>query len=259
MSAGTPAGFFWTQMRSMSLPLSLRSPWIVPAVVTGHLGFWAILSVAAADGKPPSHRTGRVTEKLAARKGKGGPVFYQLFGLAVVGVAAFNVRLGLGGLGDRLRFGRFSAVGRRWLVGALRDRVRMLGGRLVRVVGPRPRRPFGSDMRFLSAMLCRGLFFGGIGRNRRNQRRPGAGRSGIDGDRFGGRGRCRQQLRRLQGRPLAAGRKEGERRRAARGAVADRRVFVFVTRRLVPFAAAHLVAQVRWRGIDRHEIIHGAK
>src|SRR5580700_576390 len=120
MSAGTPAGYCLSQMRSMSLPLSLRSLELCPLVVTGHLDFWAILSAAAADGKPPSYRTGRVTKKLAGRKGKGSAGFYRLFGLTVFGVAAFNVRLGLGGLGDRLRFGRFSAVGRRrWFVCAL--------------------------------------------------------------------------------------------------------------------------------------------
>jgi hypothetical protein len=46
----------------MSLSLSLLvSLEFCPLVVTGHLGFWAILSVAAADGKPLSYRTGRVT------------------------------------------------------------------------------------------------------------------------------------------------------------------------------------------------------
>jgi hypothetical protein len=46
MSAGTPAGYCLSQIRSMVVPL-----WLFPCLLAGHALFWGSIVNAAADGK----------------------------------------------------------------------------------------------------------------------------------------------------------------------------------------------------------------
>src|SRR5579872_73819 len=264
ISAGTPAGYCLSQMRSMSLPLLNHFAWIVPVSVTAHfiiLQYWALPPPMASGGDGRQAALG-TPPRVNAR---GFDRRQQRRWLALLAVAAFGVRLGrgLGRLGNSLRLGRC-----RRLVGGLCRRIRpgigmldRLGrrfGLLAGIVGPRFRGLPGGHTGLLAAMLGRGLFLGGRVRcNRSDQRGAGAGRSGIDRNRLGGCGRGCEQFRGLHRRRLA-GCEKGERLAGAVGAVAGDRVIV-VGGRAMPLAVAHLVAQVRRRGVDRRETVHRAE
>src|SRR5450432_130647 len=226
ISAGTPAGYCLSQMRSMVFPLPVGSP------VSGRGAlFGAILSNAAAHGKrrraigislTETGRSGRLKSSSGVRRG-GGLLIYR------IGFAgrALRRRLGLGG---SLRLWR--------LCGGIRV---FCGGRFGRRI-----RLFRRHPRLLAAMRRRLLFgFRGHGRN---QGGPGLGRTYIDRDRLRGRGLRRQQVRRLCHRRLQPGGEEGDGGFAgawtAVGIGGDG-VFILVAGGAFVFSPAHLVAQVR--------------
>ena len=90
---------------------------------------------------------------------------------------------------------------------------------------------------------------------------PGFGRPGIDRDRLGRRRRTSQQFRRLRHRRLQPGGEErhGGFAAARSAAVGGNDVRVLVAGRPLALAAAHLLAQVRRRGVDRRQIVDGAE
>src|SRR5581483_1971802 len=245
ISAGTPAGYCLSQMRSMSLPLLNRVAWIVSVSVTAHfiiLQYWALPPPMASGGDGRQAALG-TPPRVNAR---GFDRRQRRRWLALLAVAAFGVRL-VGGLCRRIRpgIGMLDRLGRRF-------------GLLAGIVGPRFRGLPGGHTRLLAAMLGRGVSLGGrVSRDRGDQRGAGAGRSGIDRNRLGGCGRGCEQFRGLHRRRLA-GCEKGERLAGAFGAVAGDRVIV-VGGRAMPLAVAHLVAQVRRRGVDRRETVHRAE
>src|ERR1700730_8941664 len=62
ISAGTPAGYCLSQMRSLLFPLLVRFPWLARLLARDGL-FRAVLSNAAADGKRRHALRVSVTEK----------------------------------------------------------------------------------------------------------------------------------------------------------------------------------------------------
>src|SRR6516162_2146451 len=278
MSAGTPAGYCLSQTRSMVFPLV--NPRLSVGVVLGRLGHAGArgkLSVVtsradARDALP------RLAHAMAARD-RGSRLRPGVRSTRrLVARRTLRRRLAVGlGLRGRLWLCGFRAIGRSR--GGFCRRVRLRAGMpdgcwlrrlrigLAAVIGFRLIGVglFRGDMRLLSAPW--GRLAVRIRGNGCEQTGAGAGRAGVDDDRFGGRGRSRQPFGRFWHRRLQAG---GQEQRAARAGLAhaggwraaadtgNKRV-VLVARRLVALAAAYLIAQVRRRGVDRRQILHRAE
>ncbi len=101
----------------------------------------------------------------------------------------------------------------------------------------------------------------GVRRHGRNQRGAGSCRAGVNRNWLGGRRRGGQHFRRLQRRRLRPGGEKRDRGVAVicAAGVAGNRAFILVARRSVTLSAAHFVVQIRRRGVERHEIVHGAE
>ena len=172
-----------------------------------------------------------------------------LFGF---GLAAVLGRPALQRLGGRRRLGSRIRLGAGMPDGGLGIRRLRVGAAASGFAATRDRLP----------RLPRGALTVGIGRDRRDQRRAAAGRTGIDHDRLRRRGIGREPFRRLRHRRLAGRRRETSCRwrRPRRWSMptnrprADDQRIVVVAGRLVVLAAAHFVAQVRRRGVDRREL-----
>src|SRR6476620_4111602 len=280
ISAGTPAGYCLSQMRSMVLPL-----WFGPRLLGRDAAFGAVLSNGAADGKRQrvvtrspagrKERAGSARPKPGLTAGRGGGLLSRRLGLG--GALGFDrrlcgsLRLGRlrGGLvtgGDRLfagfwgarRLGIHVSDGGRPCSGLRIGLGLLLGlaGILIRAI-----RLFRRNPRFLSPRP-RGLLFGVPGHGG-NQCGAGLGRTRIDRYWLRGRGRRRQQLRRFYHRRLQSGGEEGDRSlatgRAAGRGVAGNGLLILVAGGPLAFSSAHLVAQVRGRGVDRHQIVDCAE
>src|SRR6266436_7096520 len=281
ISAGTPAGYCLSQMRSMVLPLWFGSPFVGPGrLVWGSIEQWGSRWQAAARSGPVVDREGGAGSdrpKPGLTAGRGGGLLIRRLGLGgTLGLdRRFCGSLGLcrlrGGLiagGDRLFAGFWGSSRRRLgirvsdggrLCGGLRIGLGLLpglAGILIRAIGLFRRNP-----RFLSPRP-RGLLIG-VHSHGGNQCGAGLGRTGIDRYRLRGRGRRRQQFRRFRHRRLQSGGEEGDRGLAAGGAagggVAGNGILILVAGGPFAFSAAHLVAQVRRRGVDRHQTVDRAE
>src|SRR5450631_1169930 len=198
ISAGTPAGYCLSQMRSMLIPLCL-----FPACRDGSPRFGLYWFCAVLSKAPPAGKRLRMAGALLTEKtGPAGPGNSSAVGCGA-GVLACGLGLaGLGSgfgraLGGRLRFGRLRdrlvGRGRRLLVG-FRSRIRLgismfagfgavagilgFGVRLSRGV-----RVFRRDPRLLSVTPRRLLL--DIRGHGGNQCGSGSGRAGIDRDWLG--------------------------------------------------------------------------
>src|SRR6266446_1155837 len=197
--------------------------WFGPRFLGRDALFGAVLSNAAAGGERLFASFWGSSSRLGIRVSNGG-------------------RLGRGlGIGFGIGLGVLPGV----LAGILIRRIRL----------------FCRNPRLLSARP-RGLLFGVPG-HCGNQRGAGFRRTGIDGHRLRRSGRRRQQLRRLWHRRLQSGGEEADRGLAAGWAagrgVAGNCVLILVAGGPFAFSSAHLVAQVRRRGVDRHQTVDRAE
>src|SRR5882724_1341484 len=188
ISAGTPAGYCLSQMRSMLFPLLVRFPWARPLIGAGPIiwssiehsdGRWqaALRFTRIGHGKVPA----RPAKALSARRSSG---FIRWFGLGTLGFGRMLCRslrlcrLHVGGLRGSIRLGIcMPDVG-----GFGRARFVVLTGifGLGLCVILLSRDIFRRDPRLFSAMPRRLLV--GVGCDCGNQGGAGPGRTGIDGN-----------------------------------------------------------------------------
>src|SRR6266850_3211055 len=246
ISAGTPAGYCLSQMRSMVFPLWFTSPasWGGTPVLGSIEQCGGLWQAAARYGRIVNQRAAQHRGRLLLR-------WPDLAGGALGGRFDRGLCRSLGFCRLRRLIGRGCR-----LYASFGGGVRMPGdGRCGRGIRLSCRHP-----RLLSPMPRR-LLLGILGYGG-NQGDPGLGRTGINRDRLRGRGLRRQQFRWLRHRRLQPGSIERDRTFAtactAGGVVGDG-FLVFVAGGALAFSPAHLVAQVRRRGVDRHQIFHRAK
>src|SRR5437762_219066 len=259
ISAGTPAGYCLSQLRSMVFPL-----WLFPCFLAGPPCFGQYCECRRRWQAAARYRRISAIWNNSAERQENcriprlrGPLTSRLgFALGFSGSLRLGrLRRGLVSSGDRLGGGRLSFGRGGRLGGSLRLGVRMpdrhrLGCRLCAgfSLGRRSVRLLRCNLRFLAA-LCRRLLVG-IRRNGCDQSRAGLGRASIDRNGLGRLRRASKHFRWLADRRLQPG---GEERdgalagRCAAAAVGGDDVGVLVGGRPLALAVAHLVAQVRRR------------